>query len=523
MRVDRFRPISVWAALLLVLVGVLVAFDVSQSRGLLAASTAAQEISRTRITLVQLANELRGLRDTAAADATVERRIAELRRLVAEVDANIGDLIRYAAADDPGDVWRHTHPRDPAALRLHRQIRGDWSQYRMRLEPIIAAGAVSGDPYGRATSEQLAAAATSGATSGLELDHGLDSLMRGIALEAQGRSEFGWNVRLGVLAAALLMIGIVVFRNLRQLRRDDADQAATLTQLRCVLDNAAEGFILIDRKYLIDRSVSGTAVRLFRREALAGESFAELLEQCLPEQARHAALSHLSLLWNAGAADALVATLNPIAETEVRLPAASGGFEARQFAFDFVRVRTDGLTTHALCSVADVTDRVTRAREIATAQTSGTPTLAPLLSVMQLKPSQVTAFVANTGAALARVNSVLKAPVRDATGLREKLERIERETQALQTDAPALGAPFVAETALQFAALLTGLRAQPALSGRDFLPLTLKLLELLDQIAALRDIVSRLNHFRAAVLESSPAVKPLVRAAAAPAPAGALH
>ena len=60
----------------------------------------------------------------------------------------------------------------------------------------------------------------------------------------------------------------------------------------------------------------------------------------------------------------------------------------------------------------------------------------------------------------------------------------------------ALPLPSVCERADRFAAALNGLRDKQTLSGNDFLPLAVKLDDLLSHLAILGEVVTRLREWR---------------------------
>jgi len=106
-----------------------------------------------------------------------------------------------------------------------------------------------------------------------------------------------------------------------------------------------------------------------------------------------------------------------------------------------------------------------------------------LLGVMQIDPMQLAAFIDATEAGLQLVNAVLKEPARTDGEFRMKLDRLARELHAIKADASALGITGVAQRTHRFEDLLTDLKERSELSGINFLPLVLKLDELLAHLA----------------------------------------
>ena len=90
----------------------------------------------------------------------------------------------------------------------------------------------------------------------------------------------------------------------------------------------------------------------------------------------------------------------------------------------------------------------------------------------------------------------MKLPAREPQAFREKLVLILELIRGIHARAERMPVPSVCERADRFAAALNGLRDKQTLSGNDFLPLAVKLDDLLSHLAILGEVVTRLREWR---------------------------
>jgi hypothetical protein len=318
----RYRAVNFLVALLVAVVGALAAYNVLQSERFLADTAASQSIARARRALDRLAN------GTAGA--------ATLRGAVAAIDAEVGPMASGAARGADGSLWSDAYPGDADTARQLSAVDHAWREYRVRLDPVVEAGAPVQD---------VAAAIAGSVTAGLDLERTLESLSRSVATEARERAGTFRKVQLAGLAAAVLVLCMLIFHVLRNLRSEDAELSSARAETERILDTVGEGLLLLDRHNTIAAQTSRALRRMLRREDVAGLSFDALLAELVPEKTRRTALDYVSLLWGERVNENLVRSLNPLAETEVRIPSDGGDPETRYFAFDFSRVRSGARTT----------------------------------------------------------------------------------------------------------------------------------------------------------------------------------
>jgi len=165
----------------------------------------------------------------------------------------------------------------------------------------------------------------------------------------------------------------------------------------------------------------------------------------------------------------------------------------------------DGKIRHVLVAVSDVSARVDLARELQSSQNQAQAQVDTLLGILHVDPTQLASFLNDSNAAMKMINAVLREPAREESAFRKKLDTLFRQVHSVKGEAAALGLSSIESRAHSFEDDLKGLREKSDLSGNDFLPLVIKLDDLLTHLQSVGDLVSRLARLHVAAISSEPA------------------
>src|SRR5258708_26756752 len=220
--------------------------------------------------------------------------------------------------------------------------------------------------------------------------------------------------------------------------------------------------------------------------------FEKLLRNVVSEKTLSTAVKFVGVLWSERTKENLVKTINPLGEVEVNFDTGQGKVSTRYLQFEFHRVRVDGKITHVLVSVSDVSARVDLARELQSSQTQAQAQVDTLLGILHVDPAQLASFLNDSNAAMKIINAVLREPAREESAFRKKLDTLFRQVHSVKGEAAALGLSSIESRAHSFEDDLKMLRDKSDLSGNDFLPLVIKLDDLLTHLQSIAHLVSRL-------------------------------
>jgi two-component system, chemotaxis family, sensor kinase CheA len=381
-------------------------------------------------------------------------------------------------------------------------LRDAWNREREVLGPVLSFSSV---PY--ADSES---AGTVLNTSGHQLDHDLTAAIRvsrhalpeletelgnvGGELQAantRAARQLQWVMLMGLLIAAGLVLLVILLLNAR--RAQEAKLREARQQTVDILRTVKDGLFLLDEKLVIGTAYSGAMESLFQRKDIAGLEFEELLRNIVSEKTLATALKFVKVLWAERTNEKLVKSINPLGEVEVHLTGGQGKFDTRYLDFEFHRVRVDNRITHVLVSVADVSSRVELSRELQNSQRQAQAQVDTLLGILHIDQAHLSSFLSDSNAAMKMINAVLREPAREEGTFRKKLDTLFRQAHSVKGEAAALGLSSIESRAHSFEDDLKVLREKPNLSGNDFLPLVIKLDDLLTHLQSVSELVTRLS------------------------------
>ncbi len=323
---------------------------------------------------------------------------------------------------------------------------------------------------------------------------------------------------LGVLAALVLAVAAGYFQLTRSRHQRAAEEAQE--QTRDILKTVREGFFLLDADYRIGSVWSEALTRMFGRSDFAGLSFEELLQNLVPAATLATAMKYIKLLWGDRAHENLMKSINPLGQLEINMENGHGGKETRYLQFDFHRVMGPKGIKHVLCAVGDITSSVLLARELQESHENASAQLDMMLGMLHVDPLQLTSFLDTTETGLQMINAILKEPARTDGEFRKKLNGLFRELHSIKGEASALNLGSIAQRVHSLEDMVGELKKRVQLSGNDFLPMVVKLDELLAHLRGVREMASRLTTIKGSAQVSEVATNARPAPASAPRPAG---
>ena len=437
---------------------------------------------------------------------------------LADATKKLDEAIATMTAPRPGNWLSFTGfsgaGAESIAGRRAAPLHEAWGREHAVLDPVLSFSSV---PY--ADSESAGTALNA---SGHQLEHDLTTAIRvsrhalpevetelgnvGAELQAantRAARQLQWVMLMGLLIAAGLVLLVILLLNSR--RGQEAKLREARQQTVDILRTVKDGLFLLDEKLVIGTAYSGAMEAMFQRKDIAGLEFEELLRNIVSEKTLTTALKFVKVLWAERTNEKLVKSINPLGEVEVHLSTGQGKFDTRYLDFEFHRVRVDNRITHVLVAVTDVSSRVELSRELHSSQRQAQAQVDTLLGILHIDPTHLASFLSDSNAAMKMINAVLKEPAREESMFRKKLDTLFRQAHSVKGEAAALGLSSIESRAHSFEDDLKALREKPDLSGNDFLPLVIKLDDLLTHLQSVSELVTRLSKFHGPRADSTPA------------------
>src|SRR6202522_1660359 len=444
---------------------------------------------------------LESMHDRLTNRGYIQESLDQLRDASAKLDAGLKEMNAprpaswFALSGDTGAKG------EPISGKHAVPLRDLWSTQLEALQPLLK---FTGVPYqdnettGTVLTEggrQLERDVTTALRVGRHTIPLLDAELGAIVTDLQTRNaRSATELRLVMLTGLLIAIvlGVLVGILLLARQRQDASLREARQQTADILRTVKDGLFLLDEHLVIGASYSSALESLFQRHDFAGLPFESLLKDIVSEKTLSTALKFVAVLWSERTKENLVKTINPLGEVEVNFDGGPGKVSTRYLQFEFHRVRVDGKIRHVLVAVSDVSARVDLARELQSSQNQAQAQVDTLLGILHVDPTQLASFLNDSNAAMKMINAVLREPAREESAFRKKLDTLFRQVHSVKGEAAALGLSSIESRADFFEDDLKGLREKSDLSGNDFLPLVIKLDDLLTHLQSVGDLVSRL-------------------------------
>ena len=452
---------------------------------------------------------LESMHDRLTNRGYIQESLDQLRDASAKLDAGLKEMNAPRAASWfalSGDTGAKGEPiSGKHAAPLHDL----WSTQLEALQPLLK---FTGVPYqdnettgtvltegGKQLERDVTAALRVGRRTIPLLDAELGAIVTDLQTHnARSATELRLVMLTGLLIAIVLGVLVAILLLARQ--RQDASLREARQQTADILRTVKDGLFLLDEHLVIGASYSSALESLFQRHDFAGLPFESLLKDIVSEKTLSTALKFVSVLWSERTKENLVKTINPLGEVEVNFDGGPGKVSTRYLQFEFHRVRVDGKIRHVLVAVSDVSARVDLARELQSSQNQAQAQVDTLLGILHVDPTQLASFLNDSNAAMKMINAVLREPAREENAFRKKLDTLFRQVHSVKGEAAALGLSSIESRAHSFEDDLKGLREKSDLSGNDFLPLVIKLDDLLTHLQSVGDLVSRLARLHVAAI-----------------------
>ncbi|MGA7540149.1 MAG: ATP-binding protein [Steroidobacteraceae bacterium] len=451
---------------------------------------------RSSITALQTASELQTYPGVISQQLSALRERLETREYTGQAHEEFAGTVEHFN-DDIQLLAQREKLKSPQLRRALRM----WQEYSPVLAPVVA---FSGEPYvdtdsGSSLSESGKMYYTNVRQAELlakqnvrQLHALLAAVSRSLETQTSSAAARLRGLLSGGVLAALALAAAAAYLQLTRARHERAAREAQ-EQTRDILKTVREGFFLLDADYRIGSVWSDALTRIFGRKDFAGVSFEKLLEERVPPKTLTTAMKYIKLLWGDRAHENLMKSINPLGQLEISMDNGRGGKETRYLQFDFHRVAGPKGVKHVLCAVGDITSNVLLARELQEAQENANAQVDMMVGMLHVDPVQLGSFLDSTETGLQLINAILKEPARTDAEFRKKLGGLFRELHSIKGEASALSLMSIAHRVHHLEDMVSELKKKAELSGNDFLPMVLKLDELLAHLRGVREMAGRLT------------------------------
>ncbi|MCB1918461.1 MAG: type IV pili methyl-accepting chemotaxis transducer N-terminal domain-containing protein [Candidatus Competibacteraceae bacterium] len=407
-----------------------------------------------------------------------------------------------------GDEVNLAAIEDPTAQGILREARDIWT-------PLITAAKSLTDNADIMQASQLARLMEAANLQLLKLMNDLTTRVEQIASD---KATMLRTVQVTGITLATINFIIILFHFIGHLRRSDRELEHAHKETADILRTTQEGLFLLDPELKIGSQHSTALNSILGVATLAGADFIDILRARVDQKTLKTAREYLDLLLKHDVKEKLVTSVNPLNRVEMLLDQGPGKPETRFLQFAFNRVKEKGKITHLLVTVSDITRRVLLEQELKATEDRARGQLGMLMEIIQIDPFALHQFLRAAADGLQNINGLLRDQSEPVTGrsglLRDQSEPVTgrsslvnalfRQAHRIKGDAAALGMSSLADAFHQLEDLLSELREQPSLSGEDFLPVTVQVKGLFEQIETIENAVIRISQVRGVATVEAP-------------------
>lgn len=320
--------------------------------------------------------------------------------------------------------------------------------------------------------------------------------------DSSNRSSQLRYIQIFGIALALLMFSFIMLFFIKHLKHADSELDQAKEETDRILETVNDGLFLIDEDHIIGEQHSDSLLAIMNIEEPAGKDFLSILRKIVPKNTLNTANEYLSLLYGDRVNEDLVQDLNPLDEVEVYFDQEGPNKSVGYLGFEFKRVIRNNEISHLLVQVEDITQRIKLEKQLAESKTEAQAQFNLMIQVLHVQPEMLGQFLSDTEKSLKRINKVLQGKNKGKNSHHNKLKSISRYMHRIKGDASSLELQGFEQQAHDFEDLFEEMKNIDDLSGKDFLPVVIKLDEFISQIESLRLLIAKLSDLQKSLKSS---------------------
>jgi len=287
----------------------------------------------------------------------------------------------------------------------------------------------------------------------------------------------------------VMLILIIIFLQVRIVRRDHRLRAVK-RETDNILENVEEGFLLLDRQFIIGSQYSKILEHLLDEEALAGKNFLTLLSDKVSEVSISTAKDFLELIFDKDHDQAMMDDLNPLSEARLIF---SGGKTSRYLAFKFRPIESiNGFKKELIVTILDITEQTILEQKLQESQKDAKRQMDWLLSILHVDPPMLQEFIQSAEQELTHIGTWLNT-TGDSERHHDLLQNIYRSMHLIKGNASLLNLSMFADQAHRFEDKIGVLQKKPKAKKSDFIILNDELATIKKTLAEVNNLLERIG------------------------------
>ena len=300
--------------------------------------------------------------------------------------------------------------------------------------------------------------------------------------------------QVGGILLATINFFVIMFHFLRQIREREQKITDAKNESDKILNTIEEGVLLVDRDLTIGHEHSRFLKTLFATKHIGGRNFRRFLQNYFSQQQVDQAVDYINLYFSPHVHKDLVADINPLRRAKASVINEQNQIEEKFLNFAFsplVGTRDD---SSILVSIKDVTAEVELEKQTALVANKSSAQLKLLAEILPIKADELDLLLNECASSVKQINDILKSGDHDeSTSMPNKIGLL---THKIKGSAAVLNVTSIEAAINQIESELNKVKKLNKRSGKDFIPITLalsNLMDLLDDVRALHAQISSLR------------------------------
>ncbi|MBX2849472.1 MAG: type IV pili methyl-accepting chemotaxis transducer N-terminal domain-containing protein [Acidiferrobacterales bacterium] len=366
-----------------------------------------------------------------------------------------------------------------------------WVEFEQAIQPLMVDILI--------TDEEIRPASAFIAANNLKMFGHMDELTEFFKTSAERQTTFLRRAQVVGISLATINFFIILFHFLGQLRGRDRKLQIKQHESDQILNTINEGVFLVDQRLRMSGQYSRQLEEIFAVDGMSERRFHRFLAHYLPKKTVATAVDFIKLYFREHIDPELIEDVNPLKCVEANIVNQDGEANKKYLDFSFARLdQGEQEKASVLVTVRDVTAKTLLEAQDQQAEDDLNQQMALLTQILPIPMDELDQFLVESNDGYDRINALLKDTKFVNDNFNATLTRIAREAHKLKGNAAALNIDWIAEQHHNFEDNLQALREQSrikTLSGRDFLPLAIKLKQSYETIELVQELRDKLGSY----------------------------
>ena len=262
-----------------------------------------------------------------------------------------------------------------------------------------------------------------------------------------------------------------------------------------ILNNVAEGLFLINNRFKIGSQYSKALEDIFEQKDLGELDILSYIEEKVQPKIFENIKQFMELMFDESVHEETINELNPLSEIELTFRNNKSMVTDTKFlSFKFKRIFKHKKVNELIATVVNITDQIILQKKLIESESKSKKQMEWLFSILHVDPQLLKDFIDSVQKEIESIEYFMKQGDQ-GQGYHQILENIYRSVHLIKGNASLLDLKFFVNSTHEYEDKIAELKEKDQLSGKDFVPLILKLGDLRKNLNEINSLINRIGKF----------------------------